>query len=123
MEVAGTHEAVIPPVPSREELLQADVKIAVAGMANDRPWYKACGEVLLRFGDAFGQPRNRHAYICRPELRAVAQRLIGVDYVWRARQSLWRSSGLVVQEKSSRAAGPTDSTGRGRVITVLLCSA
>jgi len=38
MEVAGTHEAAIPPGPSREELLQADVKIAVAGMANDRRW-------------------------------------------------------------------------------------
>src|SRR5260370_18694405 len=60
---------------------EGDVKITVAGMADDRRRQKGSGEVLLGFSDAFGQPLNRHVYIGRPELRAVAQRLIGVDHV------------------------------------------
>ena len=49
---------------------KADVKIAVSGMPDYRRRQKGSGDVLLRLGDAFGQPRNRHADIGRPELRA-----------------------------------------------------
>ena len=57
------------------------MEIAVADMADDRRGQKRACDVLLRFGDAFGQPRNRHADIGRPELRTLPQRLIGVDDV------------------------------------------
>src|SRR5580693_2001257 len=58
---------------------ESDVKITVSGMANDWCGQKGAGKVLLRFGDAFGQSRNRDADIGRPELCALAQRLISVD--------------------------------------------
>src|SRR5208283_3717697 len=58
-----------------------DVKVAVSGMTNDRSLYKRRNQVLLSFGDAFGQPRNRHANIGRPELRALASRLIRIGSV------------------------------------------
>jgi hypothetical protein len=57
---------------------EADVKITVSGMANDRCRQKGAGKVFLRFGDAFGQSRNRDADIIRPELCALAQGLISV---------------------------------------------
>src|SRR5208337_2653282 len=55
--------------------------MAVSGVANDRCRQKGSGEVLLGFFDTFGQLRNRHTYIGRPELPALAQRLIGVCHV------------------------------------------
>ncbi len=40
---------------------QRQMEIAVADMAEDRRDQIELGDVALRFGDAFGQPRDRHA--------------------------------------------------------------
>ena len=58
-----------------------DVEIAVADMADDWREEKGSCDVLLGFDDAFGQPRNWHADIGRPDLCAWAQRPIGINDV------------------------------------------
>src|SRR5438552_4499322 len=50
------------------------MEIAVAGMADDRRDQAHFGDVGLGFGDAFGEPRNRHADIGRKPLGAGTQR-------------------------------------------------
>ena len=52
----------------------ATVEIAVADMTDDRRDQPALGDVALGLGDAFGQPRDRHADIGRDRLGARAQR-------------------------------------------------
>ena len=44
---------------------QRQVEIAVADMADDRRDQLALGDVALGLGDAFGEPRDRHADVGR----------------------------------------------------------
>ena len=51
-----------------------EMEVAVADMADDRRHQAALGDVALGLGDAFGQPRDRHADVGRHRLRAGPQR-------------------------------------------------
>ena len=53
---------------------QRQMEIAVADMADDRRDQLALGDVALGLGDAFGQPRERHADVGRDHAGAGPQR-------------------------------------------------
>ena len=55
----------------------SEMEVAVADMADDRRDQSARGDVALGFGDAFGEPRDRHADVGRERLRAGPQRACG----------------------------------------------
>src|SRR4051812_34040458 len=49
------------------------MEISIADVANDWCEHLVLDNVTLRFGDAFGEPRQRHAYVGGECLRAGAQ--------------------------------------------------
>ena len=73
---------------------QREVEIAVADMADDRRQQPALGDVALRLGDAFGQPRDRHADVGRRSCCAPGRSAkFDIAAWWRASHSRVRSSG------------------------------
>ena len=59
---------------SSTSISRQQMEIAVADMADNRRDEPALGDVRLRLGDAFGEPRDRHADIGDEHLRAGTQR-------------------------------------------------
>src|SRR6516165_530356 len=57
------------------------MEVTVTHMADDRCGQKGTCHILLRFGDAFGKPRNRDTHISRPELPSLPQGPISIDDV------------------------------------------